>query len=525
MKKMFFAALAMAFVLPAAAQDTYESARLLGSDLNGTARYVGMGGAMEALGADISTMSTNPAGIGLFRHSTASLGFGFQSQAEAKEFDGLGKTNMSFDQLGFVYSAKVSPRSIINVGFNYHKSKNFDQILSAANSLNNCSQNGLTYHKATLGDARHGGYTLDFNKDGDVIGWDGDADYRAYTFNEADYLNSNVLLLDPDDEYFYYNNASQYSFDRAHRGWIADYDFNLSGNYNDRFYWGFTVGVKDVHYKGYSEYAESLVDSNGPCGSVSYGDERKITGTGVNIKAGVIVRPLEESPFRVGAYIHTPTWYELTSSNSSVMYNNTPSYGAWDDGRSQQSYDFAYHTPWLFGLSMGTTIGSNLAIGAGYEFTDYAASQNRIIDGYDYYDNAETSKDVNMKHNTEQSLKSVSTFKVGAEYKPVPDVALRLGYNYVSSGYNMNGVRDMTVDSPGTMYASTTDYVNWKDTQRLTCGVGFKVGKMNIDLAYHFSKTDGEFHPFQQYDAGQNTGVSKVTNKRNQALLTLGYTF
>ena len=47
MKKIFFAALAMAVVLPAAAQDTYESARLLGGDLNGTARYVGMGGAME----------------------------------------------------------------------------------------------------------------------------------------------------------------------------------------------------------------------------------------------------------------------------------------------------------------------------------------------------------------------------------------------------------------------------------------------------------------------------------------------
>ena len=89
----------------------------------------------------------------------------------------------------------------------------------------------------------------------------------------------------------------------------------------------------------------------------------------------------------------------------------------------------------------------------------------------------------------------------------------------------MDGVRDQSVDSPGVMYASTTDYVNWKDTQRLTCGVGFKVGKMNIDLAYQFSKTDGEFHPFQQYASGIDTGVTKVTNKRNQALLTLGYTF
>ena len=56
-------------VMPVAAQETYENAKVITEDLNGTARYVGMGGATDALGADISTISTNPAGIGLFRHS------------------------------------------------------------------------------------------------------------------------------------------------------------------------------------------------------------------------------------------------------------------------------------------------------------------------------------------------------------------------------------------------------------------------------------------------------------------------
>ena len=63
-------------LMPVAAQDTYESARFLGSDLNGTARYVGMGGALEALGADISTISTNPAGIGLYRKKDIAVTFG-----------------------------------------------------------------------------------------------------------------------------------------------------------------------------------------------------------------------------------------------------------------------------------------------------------------------------------------------------------------------------------------------------------------------------------------------------------------
>ena len=102
MKKLYVAALALAAVLPAAAQDTYESARLLTDDLNGTARYVGMGGAMEALGADISTIATNPAGIGLFRHSTISASGGLVSQQDVKEFAGKNGTKMSFDQLGFV---------------------------------------------------------------------------------------------------------------------------------------------------------------------------------------------------------------------------------------------------------------------------------------------------------------------------------------------------------------------------------------------------------------------------------------
>ena len=530
MKKIFMAAMAVALGVPAAAQDTYESARLLGSDLNGTARYVGMGGAMEALGADISTMSSNPAGIGVFRHSTVGLSFGFQSQADAKEFDGLGKTNMSFDQAGFVYSARISPQSFINVGFNYHKSKNFDQILSAANSLRGCSQNGLTYAK----DAQ-GYYVFDLSKQNELMGYDGrDVSLR---YSQADYLNANSLMLDKDfeeryrkgEDYYFFNDASAYTFDRAHRGWIGDYEFNLSGNHNDRFFWGLTVGIKDVHYKGYSEYAEQLTDAQGFYGSVAYGDERKIKGTGFDLKFGVIVRPLEESAFRVGAYVHTPTWYELTTTNSSVV-SNYSAYGAYDDGMSQESYDFAFHTPWKFGLSLGTTVGTQLALGATYEYSDYGASQNRIIDGYDYYDNAKTSKDYAMKANTEQSLKGVSTFKAGLEYKPVPEVSLRLGYNYLTSGYKTDGVRDMTVNSLGVYYASTTDYVNWKDTQRLTAGVGFKVGQMNIDLAYQFSKTDGDFHPFQDYSvayssAAFSTGVTKVSNKRNQALLTIGYTF
>ena len=536
MKRIYIAVLTLAAVLPAVAQDTYESARLLGGDLNGTARYVGMGGAMEALGADISTISTNPAGIGLFRHSTASVSFGFVSQPNGEKFDELGKTNLSFDQAGFVYSSRVSRKSFVNVGFNYHKSRNFDQLLSAANSLRHASLNGLSYHKADLEDVKRGGYYWDVNNNGQVIGYeDINSPYRAQTFSQTDFINFNSLNPDFGDDQnlqMGYNDADYYLFNRAHRGWISEFDFNVSGNQSDRFYWGVTLGIYDVRYKGYSVYTERLTNIDGSNTGydaiedyVDYMDDRKIEGTGIDIKAGIIFRPVEESPFRIGLSVSTPTWYELTTTND-TYFNNDSEYGIEDSWASGESYDFRYFTPWKFGASIGHVIGNNIALGFSYEIADYSASVNRILSGETNSSGYEHSySDQEMKYNTQNSLKTVSLLKAGIEYKPDPSLALRFGYNYQSSAYEKKAFRDNMLDSPGVAYSSTTDYVNWGDTHRITCGLGYKVDGWNFDLAYQYNTISGDFHPMQAYDAGQDTGVMKVHNKRHQLLLTLGYTF
>lgn len=67
MKKISMIALLLGCMSAVMAQNQYDVVRYMDDDLNRTARFVGMGGAMSALGADISTIGTNPAGIGLFR--------------------------------------------------------------------------------------------------------------------------------------------------------------------------------------------------------------------------------------------------------------------------------------------------------------------------------------------------------------------------------------------------------------------------------------------------------------------------
>ena len=541
MMKKFVFAISMLAALPVIAQETYENANIVTEDLNGTARFVGMGGAMDALGADISTIATNPAGLGLFRSSQVAVTAGMSMQQDAKDFHNASKAHANFDQIGFVWSKQNNERSFLNLSFNYHKSRDFNFILTAAqdNLSQRASQNALSYIKAVGDRDATGESTIAINeKNGKYYG-------DFYWTSQIDNLYYNAFIMGDGGAGF--NMADGYLMNRANKGYIGEYDFSISGNINDRVYLGLTFGIQDVHYKGYSEYTENLVSGvgNTSVGSLTVSDERKITGTGCNFKIGAIFRPIEDSPFRFGLSFASPTFYDLTTSNYTYLINN-PLPGDHSNYKASDSYDFRLNSPMKFGVSLGHTIGNYLAIGAGYEYADYGATNPRVKDGdyYDwYYDTyySSSSKDAVMKDHTEATLKGVSTLKVGLEFKPIPEVAFRAGYNYVSPMYNSNGFKDVYLDSYGTNVASATDYTNWKSTNRLTLGVGYSYGKFFADLAYQYSMQKGDFYPFMDAyvddylmdDKGQiikdeiNNYATKteVENNRHQLLLTLGYRF
>jgi hypothetical protein len=524
--KYFLLLLCVMTLLPLSAQETYQMANLETQDLNGSARFVGMGGAMGALGGDISVMGTNPAGVGIFRKSEVAGSFGFVSQQDAASFNGANKTNMSFDQIGFVWANKTNNRgSRLNFGFNFHKSRNFDNILSAAGSLNgNSSQNKLTATKFNTGIIS----SYDKSANNGAGGFSTD----EYTCNQLDQLYVSNLLESNATSGVNWYDADSYTFGRSNKGYIGSYDFNISGSIRDRVFIGLTLGLSDVHYRNYSVYSESMNGGSqaGALSTVDVTNREKITGTGFDAKFGVIFRPIAESPFRIGLSVTTPTFYDLSSHSTVALYANGTAYGAKD-----VDYDFKFYTPWKFGLSLGETIGNYIAIGAEYEYADYGSTDARIDDGdeYDswndtYYSNTHSDEDMNQ--NVDYSLKGVSTVKLGFEFKPDPAVALRIGYNYISPIYSSDGYRDPAVYSLGNYSSTTSDYVNWKCTNRITAGFGYRFDNAYIDLAYQYTTTDGDFYPFT-YSSGNTSmednmaGVDKVSNKRHQLICTLGFKF
>ena len=245
----------------------------------------------------------------------------------------------------------------------------------------------------------------------------------------------------------------------------------------------------------------------------------------------------------------SPIFYRLKTQNYTRLYNALdaslnympidPHYVA------KSSYEFKMYTPWKFGVSLGHTIDNIVALGAVLEYTDYGSIDTRVITD-EYYDEwtdtyqSDSESEREMNRHTSETLKGVTTLKLGAEVKIDPKMAVRFGYNYMSPMYSTSGSKDFSIDSYGVNCSSSTDYTNWKATHRFTCGLGFRFDKFNLDLAYQYSARKGEFHPFQDawgdyhypQDGEQLTeqidivspSVS-VTNNRHQVLLTMGYTF
>ena len=97
--------------------------------------------------------------------------------------------------------------------------------------------------------------------------------------------------------------------------------------------------------------------------------------------------------------------------------------------------------------------------------------------------------------------------------------------------YKLDGFKDSSIGTDGSYYSSATDYTNWKATNRITAGLGYTIGNVNLDVAYQYSATDGNFAPFKNDRDNldwTNDNVANevsVSNKRHQLLFTIGYRF
>lgn len=117
----------LAISAAAMAQDPYlNNSAISTSDIFGTSRFVSMGGAMGALGADISTISANPAGLGMLSKNEITFTAGASWLGEHTVSDAQ-RTFANFDQIGAVATlGGFGVFNSFNLSFNYQNKADFN---------------------------------------------------------------------------------------------------------------------------------------------------------------------------------------------------------------------------------------------------------------------------------------------------------------------------------------------------------------------------------------------------------------
>lgn len=522
--KYYGAVVAAMLLLPAgvSAQDTYVNEQMTSvTDLNGTARYVGMGGALGALGADMSVISSNPAGIGLFRKDDVAGTIGVMTQADKSSPNDY-FTHFSLDQLGFVLSSPFHGKVLkyLNFGANYQKKINYDHSLVA----DKAQTNGLsqTQQLAALTN-QFGSFA-----ENDQFYFPSDLAATAY---DGFLLNQNA------DGIFYGQPSQGNQFTRVTKGSLQSYDFNISANLKDRFYLGFTLGVDHVDYYSEAFYTE-LLESEGAYYDYNAYSQQSTSGYGINGKFGLIVRPFENSAFRIGLAVETPTFYTLETVASMYLDTHYDSKGNYDANSLYRYYgpednylNYTVRTPWKLRVSMGHTIGDFFAIGAEYEYVDYTKLKMGYVD-YNSWGGAR--EDEAMNDHTQASLKAGHNFKVGMEFKLTNSLSGRFGYNYYATAYKQQSRMNQDLDSYALVYNTSTDYMNKSDANLYTIGLGYHRKNFYLDLVYKIRTQSADFYAFDDsyvfdadYSGDRNVQLDPVhvNLNRHQVAMTLGFKF
>lgn len=471
------------------AQNAFDAYRYSNFEINSTARTVGVGGALGALGTDFAVMSTNPAGISLNRKSVFTI-----SPSIA-----INNTNswLSNDPQGLTSSETASNLNLSNFGIIVFSDPKSDKWSSfnfgmGMNRLQNFNQNfffdGSSPGSITDQFVEEANSSTNYNPFGAGVAIDAEA---VYDLDEDGTFETDYFLATGEPVY-----RQQFV---TREGSINELTFAFAGNFQERFMVGLSVGIPFLNFTQTKTYAEEDL-GEGTAGNVPYFDNLayreylSTTGTGVNFKLGMIFRPIHE--LRLGLSAHTPTFFSLEDNfTSSMSYQYTLEDGDVVEaaGESPDGYfNYKLSTPWRFSGSAAVIINKFGFISGEIEYVDYGNA------AFNYDNFAAEEREVNNA--------ILTTFK--------PVLNIRAGAEIV---YDILRFRGGAAFLPSAIDGDNTINHTW------SIGAGIVQQAYFLDLAYRFGKIQNTYLPYNTTD-GFNQLVDNDVSV-SKLLMTVGFRF
>ncbi|MFV0390672.1 MAG: OmpP1/FadL family transporter [Paludibacteraceae bacterium] len=496
------------------AQTEYDALRMAQPGIFGTARYMSMGGAFGALGGDASALKDNPGGLGVYRSGeiSATLSGMFQSanadwygQQEAA-ISGL---NLKFNHFAYIMSVPLweeRTRGLLqsNFSFTYNRVKNFNRTMTAKGRTDASFTDFLAGFTAGL--------------------YESDLKYVEDSYDPYNNVNIPWLSVLAYDGYLIDNvptnstswqssiggmaNSTSLVFES---GGISEYSFGWGGNFNNNLFIGANLNFSDLSYSLSSLLKERFDDGS----SFGLNSELRQSGVGVNLKLGAIYLPTNN--LRLGFSFHTPTYYSISEwVNYTNLDFNHVGYGKQgyasipSEGARQ---NFNLRTPLQTQVSAAYLFGRKGLISLEYNFVNYTgmkfSDENGSREAFRYENDG--MKDV---------LRNGHIMKVGGEFKPSPNWALRAGYALTTSPSNpaYTGGKALRLNTVNT----NTEYFEQNGiTNYISAGAGYREASWFIDLSYQLRILPEDFYPYQ-FNRNDLQGAFVKTNTSNIAL-TVGF--
>lgn len=553
-------------------QSAVDAYRLSQPDMKGTARFMGMAGAFGALGGDLSTLSQNPAGIGIYRSNELGFTLDLDCQSSTSNAQGfkhdMSQTKFLLNNIGAVLTMKLPSMTMpnLNFGFTYNKGASFNRIYGGgvpklSGSLSNyiagiSNAEGLTENDLVT----TGSYDPYNPTDGGYISpWISILGYDGYLISPTGSGENTRWYGQWGD-----GTSGSGSFKVQEKGSMDEYNIAFGGNIMNVLYWGMDFDIVNLNYTMQSLWGESLDNAYVPdqnnelvreSANWGLGNYYNVHGSGFNYKLGLILKPIQE--LRIGFAFHTPTWYNLTENYvGSVDYQ----YGAEQSGATSTNggymayNDMSFRTPWKLIASVAGVIGNNFILSMDYEWESYnkmkfsAPGSYGISNDWDYgwddgwgwygssaaasqpptkssvFDN-DMYGDVNGDINN--YYQSTNTVRLGAEYRVTPAFSLRAGYSYTTSP-----VKQRVRDDKEIIYTAGTrpNYRFDNHTYYITCGAGYRYQNFYVDLAYVYKNMSSQYHAYTpDVNADVNQSIpspqAKVDFNNSQIVLSAGFRF
>lgn len=537
------------------AQSPVDAYQISQNDLKGTARFMSMGGAFGALGGDLSTLSQNPAGIGVYRSNELGVSVDLDIQSATTNYMGLESnkknTNFYLNNIGGVAAIRLNSKILpnFNIGFTYNKGASFSRsyrggIGSLKTSLSNYIAGIANSYELTDADVKSTNSYDPYNPGPQdrYVPWSAILGYDSY-------LISPEGPEDQPDWQGQFGNGTQGSgfYNVRESGSLDEYNIAIGGNIANVLYWGMNFDIVSVDYNISSLWGESMRNAyvyNPEVGRVQQMDANwgmtnlyNMNGTGFNYQLGLIVKPIQE--LRLGIAFHTPTYFNLTENfyaervDYDYPFKDGNYFAETNDGNPTYN-KINLQTPWKVIVSAAGVIGSKAIISMDYEWNstrdmkyteanDYSWGWNDW-DDWGYYSYNAPTPEQEANNQIKVMYRNTNTIRVGAEYRVLPSLSLRAGYSWTSSPVTREAKDQLTnVPTAGTLANFRLD----NNTQYITCGLGYRYGGWYIDAAYVWKHMSSTFQPFAADPSNVAATLMdpKVTFCNSQIVLSTGFRF